>query len=383
MKIIRLLPLLVLLLSFEAFSKKIVHIGLASNFSELSTVSFNPFGGYFKDAIELAIKDNKSLLEKANIEFRLTELDYGTNDLNIIKQIKEAAKTDMVAVIGYNYSSSALIAASIHVQEKLPMFSPSASANRLRTFGKYVHLGSFDNAFMTKTLAKIATQVLKRKRVLILTAVNCAYCVDLSSTFTKEIEKRGGVIVKNISIIQEDSDFTKIALEAKKLSFDVVFVPNQEITAARLISALVEVGINTPFLGADSWGNEGTEFFRVLKGKKFNGYSVTHWHPKLKTKKSQKFVADYIKNYQKLPNDTSVLAYDSMTMFIQTISKIKDFNRENVEKALNAVNTFNGVTGTYYFTPNKAPRKDILVLKTTDSGFAIHQIISPDKGGNL
>lgn len=374
---------LIMLIMTKAFCQEVIHIGVSSNFSELSTISFNPFGGYFKDAIELAIDDNKSILEKAKIKIQLQEFDYGTNDLNVIKKVKEAAASKVVAVIGYNYSSNALLAAPIHTQEKLPMISPSATANRLGTFGKYVHLGSFNNEFMAMTLAKVAIRVLKKKRVLILTAVNCAYCVDLGNTFSDEMKKLGGEIVKNVSVIQEDPDFSQIAKEVKNLSFDVVFIPNQELTAARLISSMIEAGIDKPFLGADGWGNEGSEFFRVLKGKRFTGYSVTHWHPKLNTKKSIKFVDDYLKKYQKLPNDTSVLAYDSMSLLIKALTQTKDISREKLNETLSSLKNFEGVTGQFVLEANKAPRKDIVILKTTDTGFAIHKVISPENGNAI
>lgn len=366
----------------NCFSKTIVEIGVASNFSELSTLTFNPFGGYFRDAIDLAIQDNQDFLNKKNITIKLKEFDYGINDLKIIGEVKKVKMSEIIGLIGYNYSSSALMAAPLHVKEKIPMLTPSATANRLGEFGKYVHLGSFNNEFMAKTLARIAVQVLKGKRVLVITAVNCAYCVDLSDAFGREIKKMGGEVSNRISVLQEDQNFKSILKEVKKSTFDLVLIPNQELTAARLISTLVEAGINKPFLGADGWGNEGSEFFRVLKGKKFTGYSVTHWHPELNTKKSKKFVQAYLKKFQKLPNDTSVLAYDSMSMLINAIGNAKSLSREGLENSLNLMTTYNGVTGQFFLSANKAPLKDILVLKTTDSGFAIHQILPPERDGH-
>lgn len=372
------LVLLIISASEILSAKEVVEVSLASNFSELSTVSFNPFGGYFKDAIELAVSDSKNVLNKAGIELDLKILDYGVDEISILRKIQEVSASKSIAVIGYNYSSSALLAAPVHLEKKFPMISPSASANRLGTFGKYIHLGSFNNDFMVKTLARVATSVLGQKKFLVLTAVNCAYCVDLSNSFTEEIKRYDGEIVKNISLLQEDTEFSKVAQEAKMLSFDAVFVPNQELTSARLIAALTEIGITKPFLGADGWGNEGTEFFRVLKGKKFTGYSVTHWHPKMNTPKSKKFVSNYLTRFQKLPNDTSVLAYDSMTMLIQAIVNTKPLSRENLEKKLSSIKSFDGVTGRAYWEPNKAPKKVIIVLKTTDTGFAVYKTVSPD-----
>lgn len=378
MKIV--LALLTILVVTSTQAKETVTVGLASNFSELSTVSFNPFGGYFQNAIELAVSDNKALLDKAGINLELVKYDYGTNDINVIKKAKEASSSNAIAVIGYNYSAPALLSASIHTEAKIPVIYPSASANRLGTFGKYVHLGSISNQFMVESLAKIATQVLKAKRILILAAVDCAYCMDLSKSFTDEMKKYGVTHIQSIQLLEKESDFAKVAEEAKKMTFDAVFVPNQELTAARLIAALTEAGITKPFLGADGWGNEGSEFFRVLKGKKFTGYSVTHWHTKLKTKKSERFVAEYKKRFDKLPNDTSVLAYDSMTLLIQALTKTKPLTREDLEKTLSSINTLDGVTGKSYWKPHQAPKKNMLVLKTADTGFAINQIVTPRRG---
>ena len=370
-----LVAILITIYCLPLMAAKVITIGVASNFSELSTVSFNPFGGYFKDAVELAISNNQDLLKKSGIDLRLKEFDYGMSDLNVMKKVKEASESDVLAVIGYNYSSSALIAGPIHQKYKLPMISPSASANRLGEMGDYVHLGSFNNEFMSKTLARMAIKDLQKSKVLILTAVNCAYCVDLSKTFTQEFTKLKGTVVKDISLLQEDLSYANLAQELKKLNFDLVFIPNQELTSARLILALLEAGIRTTFLGADGWGNEGTEFFRVLKGKSFEGYSVTHWYPEFDTKKSKRFVREYLKTYKKLPNDTSVLAFDSMTYLINSIIKTENLTRETLNSTLKSIRRFNGVTGDFIWGKQKAPEKDIVVLKSEGSSFVVHKIL--------
>ena len=371
----RLTLLIILLVSFPALAMRTVKVGIASNFSELSTVSFNPFGGYFKDAVDLAIIDNQRALNKAGIKIELKDFDYGNSEVNVIKKVKTAAQSDVVAVIGYNYSSNALIAGPNHQKFKLPMLSPSASANRLGDMGEFIHLGSFNNQFMASTLAKFALKDLKKNKVLILTAVDCAYCVDLSNTFTSEIESNGGKVVKNISLLQEDKSYESLVSELRKYEFDLVFIPNQELTSARLISAMLEAGIKVPFLGADGWGNEGTEFFRVLKGKTFEGYSVTHWYPELKTAKSKQFVRNYLARYKKLPNDTSVLAYDSMSLLIKAIIQTKNLNRLSLNQTLNNIRAFDGITGRAVWMDQRAPYKDIVLLKTNERGFSVLKLI--------
>jgi len=376
---------LILFLIFYSFcsvsiAQTKVLVGMASNFSELSTVSFNPYGGYFRNGVKLALDENQERLGRKGINVILKEFDYGADDLNVIKAVDAADKAGVSAVIGYNYSSNALIAAPLHVKKNLPMLSPSASANRLGSFGKYIHLGSFSNEYMARVLADFTLKTLKAKRVLIIPAGNCAYCIDLTNTFEENFKKIGGTVIAKIPILQEDKEFSQLGAMIKGLEFDAVFIPNQELTAARIILSLLEAGIKKPFLGADGWGNEGSEFFGVLKGKRFEGYSVTHWHPELKTKRSQAFVLAYKEKYKKLPNDSSVLAYDFMNFLIEAILKTPKHDRESLENSLQSISLFEGVTGKYLIEANKAPSKDILILKTSKDSFVISQVLPAMKG---
>lgn len=368
---------ILLLISFYSHLAKAdstVVIGMASNFSELSTVSFNPYGGYFRDGVMMAVDENRDRLKKKKVSLELKEFDYGAEDLNVFKAVEQADKAGVSAVIGYNYSSNALIAAPLHISKKIPMLSPSASANRLGTFGKYIHLGSFSNEYMARVLAKFSINNLKAKKILIIPAVNCAYCVDLATVFTEELKVLGGSVVASLPVLQEDKQFSELGPKIRGLDFDAVFIPNQELTAARIILSLLEAGIKKPFLGADGWGNEGSEFFSILKEHQFEGYSVTHWHPRLRTQKSQNFVKAYQQRFKKLPNDSSVLAYDFMNFLIAAILRSDKYDRESLEKSLQSLQHFEGVTGKYIMSANKAPSKDILVLKTGKDSFVIGQV---------
>lgn len=372
--------LLILVVNNAIGATSTIQLGMASNFSELSTVSFNPYGGYFRDGINMALDQNKAKLAAKGLSIVMREFDYGADDLNVIKAVKNADKSGVSAVIGYSYSSNALIAAPLHVKAKMPMLSPSASANRLSSFGKYIHLGSFNNQFMAQVLAKFSVHELKAKKIIMIPAANCAYCTDLADTFESELLKQGGQIVKKIPVLQDEKSFRNIAELVKNLDFDAVFIPNQELTSARIISSFLDFGINKPFVGADGWGNEGKEFFNVLKNRSFTGYSVTHWHPKLQTRKSLDFVENYKEKFKKVPNDTSVLAFDYMNFLIETILKSKLHDRESLEIALQGMKNFEGVTGKYKLAANKAPQKNILILKSSEKGFEIDKSWSPPKG---
>ncbi len=375
--------LIILLICFSITGKvwaKDITVGLASNFSEVSSSSSNPFGDYFRNGIKLAIEDAKTKLDKKSIVVKTQEFDYGTSEARVLEVAKNANASQIVAIIGYSFSSHALLAAPIHQQSGLPMITPSATANRIGSLGQYVHQACFDNTFMGEALAHIAVGKLHAKKVALITAVDCAYCTDLAQAFETEFKKNGGDITIAVKVLQNDTDFTSVYDELKNQSFDLILVPDQELLSARIIASLSSRGITKPFLGGDGWGNVGEEFFTILKGKEFSGYSVSHWHPDEKSTRSKKFVADYSKEFGKIPNDTAVLAYDSMSLLIEALLKTNDFSRAGVERAIQNIKVFSGVTGKFIFRNKRAPMKSLVLLSANNSKFKVLERIEPTRG---
>ncbi len=354
-----------------------LEIGLASNFSDVSSSSSNPFGNYFVDGIGLALRDKEKELKAQNLEITIKKFDYGTDQTKIVSVVNDAVKSNVIAVIGYNYSSHALVAAPLHVQNKLPMITPSATANRLSSFDAYIHPTCFDNSFMGSALARIAKEDLKAKRVAIVTAADCAYCQDLTQAFKSEFEKTG-YTTKVFSVLDSDMDFSRIANEIKSEStFQAILVPNHELTSAKIISAVLNTGLNIPFLGGDGWGNVGEEFFGIIKDRKLDGYSISHWNKEDPSPNSRNFVKSYTESFGKEPNDTSVLAYDSMMYLLNIILKEKAYSRLTIESALLKDRKYQGVTGDFIFKNGKSPKKSLVVLKAKSQNFKFLKTLRP------
>jgi len=367
--------------NFAWSAQREVVIGLASNFSEVSSSSSNPFGDYFRDGVTLAVKDAKAKLEKKGLKIVLKEFDYGVSDARVLDAAKRAGESDAIAVLGYNFSSHALLAAPVHKKAGLPMLTPSATANRIASLGSFVHQGCFDNAFMGETLAQVAAGRLKAKKAAIIVAADCAYCTDLAEAFSKEFTRGGGEISVSIPVLQEDKNFEAVFQKLKATPHDVILVPNQELLSARIIANLSDLGVSKPFLGGDGWGNVGREFFSIVGAKKFAGYSVSHWHTEERSKASKNFVSNYIKEFKKEPNDTSVLAYDSMSLLLQAVMGAKANSRVEIENSLSEMKSFTGVTGKFIFRSDRAPKKSLILLSANNAKFQILERIDPTQGG--
>ena len=331
-----------------------VQIGLASNFSSVSSSNSNPFGNYFLDGVTLALDESKDQLAAEGLFVTTQQFDYQLDSVKALEAARAAAASDVLAVIGYNWSSHALIAAPVHQASGLPMITPSATADRLAAMGKYIHLGAFDNKFMGTKMALIAKKKLGAKNAALVVAKDCAYCTDLAGSFRKSFESQGGTITEEVAVLENDTDFSSVATALKGTKADIFVVPNQELLSARIISALAKSGHKKPFIGGDGWGNVGEQFFALLENSDFTGYSLSHWHAELQDKDSLEFLRKYQSRFNKTPNDTSVLAYDSTKLLVKAIIIARksavsplSLNREAVEKALGSIRSFRGVTGTF------------------------------------
>lgn len=361
-----------------AAEPQIIHIGIASNFSEVAANSYNPFGNSVRNGVQLALKKINARFQSKGIRVETQEFNYAGNLLKVKDVVNQAAASRVLAVVGYEFSDEALIAAPLHHQLQFAMLTPSASADRLGTFGSFVHQGSFNNSYQGEVLARFAVDKLHCKKAALIVVADCAYCVDLATAFIKKYQAAGGKIVKNISVLSEDKDLEHTLFQLDPNVIDTIIVPNHELTSARIITTLLKRGIFKPYLGGDGWRTLGKDFFKQDFSKEFQGYMVAHWHLNSTKPQSQEFVREYQKNFGTLPTDSAALAYDGMMLMGDALSKMNRYDRPSVEQALNNITSFDGVTGPFIFSePNKAPKKAVIIMKSSGKGFVADQVLEP------
>lgn len=364
-------------------SLKTIKFGLAFNFSDVSVNSYNPFGNSVRNGALMGLEQINTHLFSRNLQALPQEFNYGSDILNARKVAEEAYRSDVLAVVGYEFSEDALIAAPLHQKNQLLMITPSASADRLTSFGCNVRQSTFVNSYQGQVIAQLAWKALRGRRVLSVVAADCAYCEDLAKGFERKFSALGGKVAKTISILADELELeSKLAL-AREVDFDVVFVPNHELTSARVISTLVRLGIQKPFLGGDGWRTLGKDFFQKPGHESVEAYMTAHWHPTLSTHKSKEFVSTYKKRFGHIPTDSAVLAFDTVTLLgkaIENIPKGNAVDRAALSKAIQSIRSFDGVSGRFFFPfASTAPLKTAILLKSSPQGFVINHVLEPEE----
>ena len=354
-----------------------VAIGIAANFSSMSDSTSNPYSNYFRNAINMAIEDNKVALQKIGIELTIQEFDYGDDKKKVIETAYDAVNSKVIGVIGYIYSSDVFMAGPIFEKNKLLLVTPTGSADRIEELGRFVRRTCFEDSFQGKSLANYAFQKNNIKKIGIVSVSDCAYCQSLSSAFRKQFEFLGGKVLIDASVLSTDSDFSKVINQFKNQNVDAILVPNYEKTSASIISALVDGKITPKYwLGGDGWGNSLDLFHKIIGLRSYRALTVSHWHPEVKTQKSISFSKAYLKKYNKSAIDTAVLAYDAANLMIQAILNSKKLDREGLINSIEGIKTFGGVTGKLNYPNHKrTPIKTAVILNHENGKFSLETIV--------
>lgn len=300
--------------------------------------------------------------------------------MRVLEIAKEAIKSDVVAVIGYNFSDHALLAGPLHQKANLPLITPTATADRISELGDYVHQMAFSNSFQARVLAQLAQSEFKATQVASVVAQDCAYCRDLNDDFVREFEKRPGMKVVSFPVLKGDTEFDALVKSFKtdNRKFNVIFIPNHEVTSAKIVLAFLKAGMRLPFLGGDGWANYGSRIFSSMFADwSFKAIAIGHWRPEIENSVSKKFLADYLAKYQSSPNMTAAMAYDSMLYMIRGLLSCSAYTRIAIEKCLQAESSMDGTTGHYVFGKGKAPEKGFVLQEFKNNKFEFVRMVIP------
>lgn len=362
---------LVVGMAAEAKTKKqikVVTIAHAANFSSESLTALNPLNSAYSDAARMAIGEFEKAFERLGYEIRVLNLHHGPKDSDAPKTAEDAVKSDAVAILGYYQSGKALLAVPILVKGGLALVSPTSSAVKLNEFGPLVRTLSISNRQMAEQMVKVAKEKYSPKKVLLVTESDCAYCLDLEAEL-KTALTHDSIQFVNTTIGSQETNFESVLKVALSDRFDVILVPNQELSTSRLAQYLLTAGVKLPYVGGDGWGNGGSEgFFEVMKDPNFEAYTIGHWSPEKGNKHGKIFAKQWLNRFYREPTNDWAMVYEGTHFILQVLLDMaKDrvpITRENVAKKIASVKDYKGMVSRFVFEgPGSPPKRNIVILK--------------------
>ena len=306
----------------------------------LAVEEINQAGGVDGKQIEVISKDNKSETQEA--------ASVSTN---------LAIQQEVNAIVGPATSGATAAAIPKATIAGVPVISPSATQDGLTAGQDFLFVGTFQDSYQGRIIAKYVADNLNAKKVALFTDNSSDYAKGIAKSF-KEAYK--GDIVIEETFIAGDTDFQAALTKMKGKDFDAMVLPGYYTEAGKIVNQMRGMGLNQPIVGGDGLNSE--EFVQQATAEKANDiYFVSGFSSTVKTsEEAESFKKAYRDRFKEEPSTFSAMAYDSMKMMAKAMEGAD--NSIQIRDNLTKIKNYNGVTGKTSFDADHNTSKSAFMM---------------------
>lgn len=367
------------LLLCAVFACSAVHaqdkVVLATIFPRSGTLGTSLYPVQFSEAVRLAVDEINERGGLLGRKVEIIEFDSQSTALGARAAAMAALKAEPLAVIGERISSLSLVVAPIMQNAGVPMITPISTHPQVTRVGDYIFRMCYTDAFQGKVMAQFARNRLKAQTAVVLVNVSQKYSEELARSFVAHFKASGGNVSLVGEYLQDSSDFTALLTKVKPLKPDVLFIPGYAKDAGALMRHARALGLATPFLGGDGWGNE----IDAYAGPAVAGsYRAVHWHRDDPAPLSRDFIKRFERRMGPIHSDLEALAYDAVQTLADAVRRANSLDRGRVRDALAATSKLPLVTGLLSFDAERNAQKPIVILRHEAGRTVFVESITPE-----
>ena len=335
------------------------------NGAELAVTEINEQGGLLGTPVELIGHINKEAIPEVSVQLVETLI----------------VEDEVIALIGPNRSSHAVVVGPVAQQYGVPMVTTTATNPNVTNAGDFVFMASFTDSFQGAVMAQFAKSELDLSTAAVITRSGDLYTEGIAEFFTRNFSQLGGDIVANEFYEAGTVDFTALLTDIAAAQPDALFIAGfvQDLALitqqARALSLQNAVGDPTVFLGADSWDsqllfdNEDAE----LEGSFFSG----HFSPETDEPTARAFVDSYESIYESTPTGGVAVSYDAVKLLLEAVERAGSLDPEKVREQLAATENYVGATTIASYDANRHPTKSAAIFTITNGKKQFYKQIDP------
>jgi len=267
-----------------------------------------------------------------------------------------ASDAKVLGIVGPINSGPAIAAADVANRQRLVLISPLASTPVLakphdfffRTWTSDAAEAQFESGYARDEL---------RVNDLVILHIGAAYGQDLAKAFAADFQSRGGRVVDTIEYPPDTQSFGPIVNRVISRSPQALYFVGYPPDIAEILREIRSRRVNFLILGAAIISDPSVF---SLAGKNVEGVMFPFpatFDPTGTSAAMKKFTDDYKKANNEEPSFIAAQAYDATMLLGQAIKTARGTRstmptREEVEKALDSIDRYDGATGTFVFDDN-------------------------------
>lgn len=335
------------------------------NGAEMAVTEINRRGGLFGMPVELIGHINKEAVPEVSVQLAESLI----------------VEDEIVALIGPNRSSHAVVVGPVAQKHRIPMVTTTATNPNVTQAGDFVFMASFTDSFQGAVMAQFAKMELGISSAAIITRSGDLYTEGISEFFASNFTSLGGNVVANTSFESGTTDFTEQLTQIAEMKPDALFTAGfvQDIAditqQARAIPLQNAAGEPTVFLGADSW--DSTLLFNDENAKIEGSYFSGHFSPDTNEPNARAFVDTYMSVYESTPTGGVAVSYDAVKLLFEAIERAGSLDADAIREQLAATENYIGATNIARYNENRQPTKSAVIFTIKDGEKQFYQQIDP------
>ena len=343
MKITKLLFVSVLVLFFavSAIGADTIKIGLMAPLTGFAAADGASVQNSVKLAVERVNNDGGILGKKVE----LIAYDDRADGKEAVAVARKLIQQDqVVGVVAGSYSTPSRASAPIFQDEEVPLVAAYAVHPDITKAGDFCFRNGFLGMVEGKSAGYVAVQMLKAKRIALLTSDN-DFGRTLAAGFKGYLADRskGVEIVYAQTYPFKEKDFKPYLSKIKELEPDLIFASGYYFQTAPIIKQAREMGIATQILG-----EEGADSPKTLEiaGNSAEGFIiVTNLNRDDPRPEVQAFLKEYESRYEIQPDMVGASAYDAFMIICEAIKRAGSTEGKAIQKAIADTKNYNALTG--------------------------------------
>jgi len=329
----------------------------ALNGAKLAMKQINGAGGINGRQLELVVYDDQaSPKQSVPIATKLIEKDK------------------IVVGISCSYSGATRAAAGIFQSAEVPYISAYAIHPDITRAGDYIFRTSFVGEVQGRAGAKLAGDILKKKRAVLIT-LNNDFGKSLVAGFREKAEDYGITIVNEYPYSIKDRQFGPIVARVKADKPDVIYATGYFFTAGPLVSQLRAAGVKATIIGQEGFD---TQTFIKIAGPASEGVIITTSLDRdSSSEESRDFIAQYEKMFNHKTDMVAASGHTAVKVAADAIKRAGSTEKAAVRDAI-AKTKLTASTGTISFNSLGEVIKNVQVQIVKDGQFHHYAVIHDD-----
>ena len=336
-------------------------------------------GNNLLNAVKLSADKMKA---EKGIEFELVVRDDRNDPAEAEKVAKELVNDPgLVGIVGHYYSSTAMGAAKVYDQAKIPVLCVYASDQELTKSSRYIFSMNYSNKTQSEYMAVYLKELLKKDNILVINN-NDAYGISLRDSFLEKTRRLGLKVYKHLEYDHHkkfEDDYISTSLPDKEANKNIgaVAVFSHSESGIKLVKQLRDHGIQALIIGPNTWFTD--QFFNpklIPEEQTANVYITAPFLWEVGNYRAFSFSEDYRRRFAEAANITAPVCYDAILLFASAV-KDKGAARESIRDYFDNLTwqkSVPGITGNIYFNKDRMADRDVFLSEIKDGRFKVNYV---------